>query len=464
MLQQDVRYAVRLLKRSKGFAATAAVTLALSLGANAAIWSAVKGILVAPLPYADPDRLVRVFEEAPRSLKWPMAPNDFRDYRNELRTFENIAAYVRADLQLGDASEPEQLRGMQVTSGFFKLLGHPPRLGREFEKEDEVPGSPDKAILSHALWMRRFDGNPAIIGKTVRLSGKPFEVIGVLPPGFQHVGGTFRTYGHGDPVDVWSALAVRQDERPTDRYSHYFNVVGRLKEGVSPQQLEADLKMTGESAAKRYPNPNSPWKSRAVPLKNEIVGTAGATLRALTGAALAMLLLACVNVAGLLLGRANARSREIATRTAIGASRWRITRQLLIESGVLAACGGALGIALAYGATAALKRFGPSDLPRLQTIEVDAPVLLAATAATSICALLVGLAPALRLARATVTEALKEGGRTIAGHQHTGKALAAAEVALAFVLVASSGLLLKSFVRMVTKDPGFRPQGAITAW
>jgi len=464
MLSQDIRYAFRLLRRSPAFTATATLTLALSIGANAAIWSAVKGILIAPLPYADPDRLVRLFEEAPRSPKWPMAPADFRDYRKELTTFENIAAFVRADLQLGDANQPEQLRGMRVTHGFFTLLGRPPRLGREFGPEDELPGNGDKVILSHSLWMRRFDADPQIVGKTKRFSGKPFEIVGVLPQGFQHVGSTFRSYGHGEPVDVWSPLAVPQDEHRQHRYSHYFNVVGRVKKDIPLVQMEEDLQRVGQSVAKRYPDPNSPWKPKAVALKQEIIGTADKTLMVLSGAALAMLLLACVNVAGLLLGRSAARSREIGTRAAIGATSWQIARQLLTESVVLASVGGTLGIAIAFAAVKALTRFGPADLPRLQVIAVDAQVLATTVAATLASALIVGLAPALRLAKASLSEALKEGSRTMAGgHQRTGRALAGVEVALAFVLVVSSGLLLRSFAKMVNRDPGFQPSGAITA-
>lgn len=464
MLAQDVRYALRLLRRSPAFAATATLTLALSIGANAAIWSAVKGILIAPLPYAEPDRLVRLFEEAPRSPKWPMAPADFRDYRNELTTLDGVAAYVRADLQLGGQDRPEQLKGMQVTKGFFTLLGRAPARGRDFEEQDEIQGSPDVAILSHALWMRRFDGDPNIVGQTRVFSGRPFQVVGVLPPGFQHVGGTFRTYGHGEPVDIWSALRVPRDENPEHRYSHFFNVVGRIKKDVGTQQMAQDLARTSRNVNQRHPSPNSPWKPRAIPLVNEIVGTAGNTLKVLAGSALAMLVLACVNVAGLLLGRAGARAREIGTRTALGATKWRIARQLLIESAVLATAGGVFGIGIAYGAVEALARFGPEDLPRIKMIEVDLAVLLAATAVTGASALLVGLAPALRLARTSVNEALKEGGRTQTGsHQKAGRALVAAEVALAFVLVAASGLLLKSFTKMVTRDPGFRPTGVLTA-
>ena len=465
MWSHDFRYAIRLLRRSPGFAATAVLTLAVSIGANAAIWSAIKGILVAPLPYQDPDRLVRLFEASATFPHFPFAPADFRDYRAELRAFDGIAAYGRADLALGDAQPPEQLRGMRVSAGFFTLLGRPPALGRDIEEKDEIQGNSEVVILSHSFWMRRFEGDPAAIGRTVRLSGRPFQIVGVLPRGFQHVGGTFQTYGHGEPVDVWWPLPVPREEKSHHRFSHYYNVVGRVRRDASRAAMEEDLRRAGASAASRYPEPPSPWTSRAVPLQDEIVGTARSTLGVLAGAALAVLMLACVNVASLLLGRAVARSREISVRAALGASRWRLARQLLVESLVLAGAGGALGVGLAYGAVGAVRRFGPADMPRLQMIALDVQVLGLALGATVLSAVLFGLAPALRLARITAGEALKESGRTIAGsaHQRTRRALAAAEVALAFVLVVSSGLLLRSFVSMVTRDPGFEPGGAVTA-
>ena len=464
-LLHDIRYAIRLLRRSPGFAATALLTLALSIGANAAIFSAVKGVLISPLPYADPDRLVRLFEEAPDTPHFPMAPADFRDYRAELQTYDGIAAYVRGDLQLGDAQRPEQLRGMQVTAGFFKILGYQPALGREFDLNDEIESNSNVVILSHNLWMRQFNGDLEVVGRTVQLSGRTFQIIGVLPEGFQHVGGTFRTYGHGERVDVWSVLVVPRVERPGMRYSHYFNVVGRIRRDVGWNEMAADLNRVGVSVAKRYPTPNSPWRPSVVPLKHEIIGPAEPTLLTLAGAAFAVLLLACVNVAGLLLGRASSRSREIGVRAALGATRWRLGRQLLIESLVLASVGGAGGIALAYAAVAALARFGPSDMPRLQGIAVDAQVLLYAVIMTLGSALVFGLAPALRLARAGVADTLKEGGRSVAGSstQGTRRVLAAVEVALAFVLVVSSALLLRSFAAMINTPPGFDPRGAITA-
>ena len=464
-LRQDVGYALRLLRRSPGFTATAVVTLGLAIGANTAIFSAIHGVLVAPLPYPDPERLVRLFEEAPTTPHFPMAPADFRDYRAELRAFEGLAAYQRADLQFGDAQQPEQLRGMQVTSGFFALLGTQTSLGREFLPDDEIDGRNNVAILSHALWMRRFDANPSVVGTAARFSGRMLQIVGVLPPGFQHVGGTYRSYGHGEPVDVWTVLPVPRVEHPRFRYSHYFNVVGRVRSNVSAAEVAADLQRVGISVAKRYPAPNSPWKPSMTPLKAEIVGTAESTLMVLAGAASAVLLLACVNVASLLLGRASRREREIGIRAAIGATRSRLTRQLLIESFVLATTGAIVGIGLAFTAIALLSRFGPQDMPRLRMIEVNASVLLYAVAATVASALLFGLAPAWRLARSGVGEVLRASGRTIAGstHQRLRRVLTAAEVALAFVLVVASGLLLRSFAAMIDTDPGFRPATTFTA-
>jgi putative ABC transport system permease protein len=463
-LLQDVRYAIRLLLKSPGFALTSVVTLALAIGANAAIFSAVKGILVAPLPYPDPDRLVRLFEESATTPHFPMAPADFRDYRAELRTFEGLAAYMRNDLQIAEDGQPEQLRAMQATAGFFTVVGFQPLLGRDFGLDDELPGS-DVVVLSHALWMRRFNSDSAIVGKFIRLSGRTFQVIGVLPAGFRHVGGTYRTYSHEESVDVWWPLPVPRTDQPGLRYSHYFNVVGRVRPGVSHAAMEADLTITGRSVAKRYPSPNSPWSPRAVPLKEEIVGGAESTLVALSVAAAVVLLLACVNVAGLLLGRAAARGREIGVRAALGATRIRLLRQLFVESLVLAAFGGALGVGLSYLAVALLARYGPADTPRLQMIAVDTQVLLYTLAATMTSALLFGLAPAVQLTRTGVGDTLKQGGRSVAGaaHQRTRRVLVGLEVALAFVLVVSGGLLLRSFVAMINSDAGFAPQGAMTA-
>jgi len=462
---QDVRFAFRLLRRSPAFTLTAVLTLGLSIGANTAVMSAVHGVLIAPLPYPDPDRLVRMFEESPTTPHFPVAPADFRDYRAELQAFDGLAAYVRADLQLGDVTQPEQLRGMQVSAGFFGLLGSAVALGREFTLDDELPGNSDVAVLSHGLWLRRFNGNPSIVGTTARFSGRSFQIIGVLPQSFRHVGGTYRTYGHGEPVDIWTVLPVPRDEHPRYRYSHYFNVVGRVKRDANAAARDTDVRRAGAIVASRYPTPNSPWKPSLVPLKREIVGSAESTLLVLAAAASAVLLLACVNVAGLLLGRGAGRAREIGVRAALGATRARLARQLLIESVVLAAVGAGLGVGLAYIAIGLLARLGPSDMPRLDMIAVNGRVLGYALGVTLMSALLFGLAPAWRLARAGVGDAWRIGARTIAGspHQHLRRMLASAEVALAFVLVVASGLLLRSFVAMLDADPGFSASRTTTA-
>ena len=464
-LLQDVRYSVRLLLRSPGFAVTSIATLALAIGANAAIFSAVQGILIAPLPYPEPDRLVRLFEESATTPHFPVSPADFRDYRAELSTFEGLAAYFRNDLQLAEGSQPEQLRGMQVTSGFFTLVGHQPTLGRDFTANDELTGNDNVVVLSHGLWMRRFGGDPGIVGRPVRLSGRTFHIVGVLPEGFRHVGGTYRTYSHEESVDIWSVLPVPRGNSPGDRFSHYFNVVGRVRSGVSQSAMEADLKTTGQTVAKRYPSPNSPWSPRAVPLKDEIVGTSESALVSLSVAAAVVLVLACVNVAGLLLGRAIARGREIGVRAALGATRVRLVRQLLIESVVLATLGGGIGAGLSYLGIALLARYGPADTPRLQTIAVDGTVMGYTLLATMLSALLFGLAPALQLARIGVGDTLKQGSRSVAGgaHQRMRRVLVGIEVALAFVLVVSNGLLLRSFTSILNTDPGFVARGAITA-
>jgi putative ABC transport system permease protein len=462
---QDVRYAFRLLGRSPAFTAIAVLTLAVGIGASVTVFSVIHGVLMKPLPYADPERLVRVFEEGAHAPHWPMGPANFRDYRAELRSFDGLAAYLREDLQLSDGDRPEQLRGMQVTAGFFAVLGWTPALGREFEPPEETAGRDDAVVLSHALWQRRFDSDPAILGRTMRLSGRSFRVVGVLPPGFQHIGGAFRSYGHGDTVDVWWVRTVPRDDQPRDRFQHYLNVVGRLKPGVTLDQARAELAAAAARLVERHPQTNAGWSAAATPLRDEIVGRAGPTLYALIAAANVVLLLAAVNVAGLLLGRAAIRAREIGVRAALGASRLRLARQLLVESLVLALSGGLLGALAARAGVGALAAWGPADIPRLTAVSVDGVVLLYALGATIVTAVLFGLAPAIHLVSGSVRDTLTPSGRAATGtaQPRVRRFLVAGEVALAFVLVASAGLLLRSFVVLNRADPGFDADGVITA-
>ena len=463
-LTQDIRYAARLLLRSPGFTIVAALTLALGVGANTAIFSVVHGVLVKPLPYKDPDALLRVYEELPPDTpEFPVSPGTFVDYRATSRTFESLAAYERSDLQLG-GERPERLRGMRVTSGFFELLGYQTLVGREFTREDEAPGRQNVVILSHALWARRFGSDPSIVGKPVTLSGRAVEVIGVLPPGVQHVGGNYRSYPHGESVDIWWPRTLPAIPRPMDRNQHYLSVIGRLRAGVTSSQAQDDLRQISERLGQQYPDSNARWSMHVRPLRDEIIGTSQITLVALLAAAGAVLFIACLNVAGLLLGRATGRTREMGVRAALGATRARLLRQLIAESVLLATLGGTLGVIVAYAAVTALLVFAPSDTPWLHMISVDRIVLAYALAATGLTALLFGLAPAVQLVRADVAPSLR-GGRGTAGsdQQRLRRALVGAEVALAFVLVVTGGLLLKSFSTLLRVDPGFRSEHVLTA-
>jgi predicted permease len=461
---QDVRYAIRLLLRSPGFTLVAAVTLALGIGANTAIFSVVHAILVKPLPYPEPEALIRVFEEAPPDTpEFPASPATFLEYRAQTRAFEALAAYERSDLQLS-GERPEQLRGMPVTAGFFQLLGYRPQLGREFTRNEEEAGRGSVAMLSHSLWERRFGSDPSIVGKTVSLSGRAFEIVGVLPPGVQHVGGTYRSYPHGESVDVWWPRELPTTPQRRDRAQHYLNVIGRTRPGVTVAQAQDDLRRISAALAAQYPETNARWSSHVRPLGADIIGTSATTLLPLLAAAGAVLLIACLNVAGLLLGRATARVREIGVRSALGATRVRLLRQLIIESSLIALLGGTLGIAVAYAAVNELVAVAPAETPRMQMVTVDRVVLAYTLAATALTALLFGLAPAVQLARADSAPML-QGGRGAPGgaHQRLRRALVVAEVALAFVLVVTGGLLLRSLSSLLQLDPGFRSNQVLTA-
>jgi predicted permease len=441
----------------------AATTLALGIGVNTAIFSVIDGVLIKPLPYAEPDALVRVFEEGPTVPEFPLSPAVFLEYRERSQGFEALAAYERGDLQLG-GERPEQLRGMRVTAGFFQLLGYRPQLGREFDRRDEQAGRSDVAILSHEIWARRFGSDPAVVGTTVTLSGRAFEVVGVLPRGVQHVGGSYRSYPHGESVDIWWPRTLPSTPERGDREQHFLSVVGRMRPGVTLAQAQDDLRRISARLAELFPDTNAHWSSHIRPLRADIIGASAFTLWALFAAAAAVLLIACLNVAGLLLGRAIARTREIGVRAALGATRARLLRQLVTESILLAVIGGALGVGVAYAAVQALIVFAPADTPRLHMVVVDRQILIYTLTATASTALLFGLAPAIQLARASAVPWL-QGGRAAPGgaQQRLRRAVVIAEVALAFVLVVTGGLLLRSLGSLMQLDHGFRADHVLTA-
>ena len=461
---QDIRYAVRLLLRSPGFTIVAALTLALGVGANTAIFSVVHGVLVKPLPYKDPDALLRVYEELPPDTpEFAVSPAMFLEYRANTRAFESLAAFERSDLQLG-GERPERLRGMRVTAGFFALLGYEMLAGREFTRDDEAPGRQHVVILSHALWARRFESDRSIVGKAITLSGRAVEVAGVLPPGVQHVGGNYRAYPHGESVDVWWPRTLPTVPQRMDRNQHYLSVIGRMRPGVTAAQAQDDLRQISQRLGQQYPDSHAGWSMHVRPLRAEIIGASKITLVALLAAAGAVLFIACLNVAGLLLGPGdwtNARDggavgpRRDARAPARSADRREHPARHL---------GGTVGVIVAYAAVSALLVFAPSDTPRLHMVSVDRVVLAYALAATALTALLFGLAPAVQLVRADVAPSLR-GGRGTAGsdQQRLRRALVGAEVALAFVLVVTGGLLLRSFSSLLRVDAGFRAEHVLTA-
>jgi predicted permease len=456
-LWQDFRYALRSLRKYPGFTAISVLTLALAIGGNSAIFSVVSGVLFAPLPYPEPDRLVRVFGEWPKSTDFPMSPADFLDFRARNQVFSQIALYFRRDLDLTIGDKPESLKAMAVSSGFFETLGFSPLLGRTFQTADELDGGGRSVILSYGFWQRRMGGDPDIIGRTMTFSGAPYVVIGVMPPGIQHVGGDYHSLPHGENVDLWWPMPLTPGHMP--RNAHYLNAIARLRPGIARETAESGLNVIAAQLAKEYPGSNTGQRIRLVGLKEEIVGRARLTLLVLLGAVGLVLLIACVNVANLLLARATGRQREMALRSALGAGRGRMVRQLLTESLAVATLGGILGLAFGAGGMKALVGLGAQKLPRLQAVRIDAGVL-AFTAAVAIgTGLLFGLAPILAAFKIDLNTALKEGGRTTSGSM--GKSfrdlLVSAEIALALVLLAGAGLLMRSFVNLQRMDPGFHP-------
>lgn len=461
-LWQDLRYGVRMLLKKPGFTLVAIATLALGIGANTAIFSVVNGVLLKPLPYHQPEQLIRLFESSQSQPKFPMAQGNFQDYRAQNSTLSGLALYTRRDQELSQDDKPEQLAALGITAGYFELLGVQPLLGREFRREDELPESSPSVILSHALWQRRFNSDSGIIGKAVTLSGRPHTIIGVMPPGVQHVGGDYRSMPHGETVDVWGPLQMPVQ---AGRGGHFCNAIGRLKPGVSVAQASADLNVIAARLAQQFPNTNQGFRIAVKPLHEEIVGRSQTMLLVLLGAVFFVLLIACVNVANLLLARATAREREIAVRSAVGAGRWRIVRQLLTESLLLALISSAVGMLLAQWAIDALSTLGPEQLPRLQAVSIDGRILLFTLGLTLLTGLLFGLAPALQAGQVNLNELLKEGGRSGVGQRQRRlrDALVVVEVALALVLLVGAGLLIRSFWKLQQADPGFNPERVLTA-
>jgi predicted permease len=461
---QDVRYALRQLGSNPGFAIVIILTLALSIGANSAIFSVISSVLLKSLPYPQPERIVRLFLTNAIYPRFPLNHFDFRDYRARSKSFDSMAIYTRGDMQLsGSSAEPVRLYGFQVTSGFFRVLGLHPQLGSEFDRNAELPGNGQQVILSDRIWRSRFGADRGIVGRKITLNAQPFTVVGVMPAGTEHPGNEYHSLAYGDEIDLWWPFTY--DGNPARRGPHYTEGIARLKDGVTAEQAQAELNSIMAELGREYPA-DAAWRVLVVPLYREIVGSSQRMLLVLLGAVGMVLLIACANAANLLLARAATRQREIAVRLALGASRSRLVRQLLTESVLIAFVGGGLGLGMALGGVKALVSLLPADFPRVHEIHVSAPVFAFTFAVSAATGILFGLIPALQASRTDPRSGLHEGGRTATGSGRLSRlrnALVVSEVSLACVLLIGAGLMLRSLLNLVHLDPGFKEEHVLTA-
>src|SRR3984885_9126262 len=460
---QDAKYARRQHRANPTFALVMVLTLALSIGANSAIFSVIDGVLLKTLPYPHPDRLVRLFLSNAAYPKFPLNPFDFRDFRTRNRSFASMAAFTRGDMQLSGSGEPVRLNGFGVTSGYFRVLGLQPEMGREFDLQAETPGNGSEVMLSDGLWRTRFGADPNIVGSKITLNMQPYTVMGVMPAGTEHPGNDYHAVAYGENVDVWWPFPFAGD--PNRRGDHFVEGIGRLKEGVSVARAQAEMNAIIAGIAREHSDAAG-WTVLVVPLYTEIVGSNRQMLLVLLGAVGIVLLIACANAANLQLARASERQREIAVRLAMGAPRLRVMRQLLTESLLISFAGGVLGLVLAFGGVKALVSFLPAGFPRAHDIHVSAPVFLFTLLATLVTGILFGLAPALQASRIDPRQRQQSGGRSSSAGRNQSRirsALVVSEVSLACVLLIGAGLMLRSFLNLLHLDPGFRQDHVLTA-
>jgi putative ABC transport system permease protein len=456
-LGQDLRFGLRMLRKNPGFSLIASLTLALGIGANTAIFSMVDALLLRPLPYHEPERLVLLTNKTSSTRRSSISYPNFSDWRERAQSFEGMASWRGESFSLIGAGKPVQLRGQTVNWNIFVLLGVQPQLGRMFTPEDDRYGASRTALLSHGIWQEKFGGDPSVIGRKLLLGGEPHEVIGVLPQGFEYFSET--------DVYIPIGLLLKPNTGLTDRGSNLgLRAVARLKPGVTLQQANDEMVRLAAQLEREHPAVNTGLSAQAEPLQDFISESVRQSLWVLLGSVGFILLIACVNVANLLLARVVERQKEIAVRLALGAGRWRIIRQLLSESLLIALAGGACGVFTARWMLDGLLALAPDNIPQLSRVSLNNLVLLFTFGVSVLTSVLCGLAPALHASRLKLHTTLKEGGRTSAGaaRELTRKTLLVVEISLALVLLIGAGLLLHSMARVLNVDPGFNSDNLLT--
>src|SRR5580658_6662815 len=459
-LLQDTRFGIRMLRKSAGFTAVAVLTLALGIGASTSIFSVVNAVLLGDLPYKDPGRLAMIWgTNAHRgSDESPVSPGDYFEWKQKDSSFQDIAASYDNEVTLTGTGNPQFLIGYDFSANYFSILGVAPELGRTFAAEEDRPGAPKVVVLSDKLWRSTFQADPAILGKPITLDGERYSEIGIMPRAFDYPPG----------VQLWMPIAL-PDSAASDYHHHYVRVMGRLKPGVSVAQAQAQMTTLALQIGAEQPTTDAGNGVKIASLRRELAGDIQTPLYVLSGAVGFVLLIACANVASLLLARATTRHKEIAACAALGASRGRLLRQFLTESLLLCLSGGTLGVALSLWCTRSLVSIFPNDIanlsiPRVENVAINAPVLFFALAATLLTGLLFGVLPAMQSARANAADVLKESGRSGTPGLRSARlrsVLVVAEIALSLVLLAGAGLLMESFERVAHGRLGFQPDGVL---
>ncbi len=452
-LWQDLRYSLRVLARSKGFATLALLTLALGIGANSAVFSIVNAVLLHPLPYPDADRIAVLWQRRPEIPKNNVTGPDFQDWRKQTRSYEGLAAVKPDSFNLTGSQTPRSYDGLMASANFFSVLGVHPVIGRTFLPEEEHAGHDHVVIVSDGMWRNALGASLDALGKKIVLNAEPYTIIGVMPPKFHFL---------IDKADVWIPLTLEDND---DRHAHTIFVVGRLKRGITIQQARSELVGIAAQLARAYPTTNATWTATVISLREQITGGVRTALLVLLGAVGLLLLIGCANTANLLLLRAAGRRREIGIRVALGASAMRVTRQLLAESVLLAVLGGVLGLLVAWTAIHGVVSLNPGNLPRIEEVHLDATVLWFTLVISCFAGICFGVIPARQSVREDINDSLSEGSKGAAGGvrgRRTRNALVAAEVALSMVLLMGASLLMRTLFALTGGDLGFEPDHLLT--